>query len=243
MSECAIDEMVESRFWFVGITGTVFAVFGVISNALLAVFFLSRRSYRNSPFFFLGFVAFYDTLLDFTYIVLLVIGNLSDNVPMSGLFNIISIFLPFITLVFLNSGIVMMLRKQHIQGLYSYKNWEVLWTHFKLHFGLDQISLHSINIELLRIKQSLDFLHTEHGLLYRTATDIASVLTVVGNAIRCPAHLISNKDLRHHFSMMLFGENNKVDFILGTMSNAAILSLENLWITVSYIWRMRLIRY
>lgn len=72
MSECAIDEMLESRFWFVGITGTVLAIFGVISNALLAVLFLSRRSYRNSPFFFLGFVAFYDTLLDFTYIVLLV---------------------------------------------------------------------------------------------------------------------------------------------------------------------------
>uniref|UniRef100_A0A0M3I627 G_PROTEIN_RECEP_F1_2 domain-containing protein n=1 Tax=Ascaris lumbricoides TaxID=6252 RepID=A0A0M3I627_ASCLU len=327
MSECAIDEMLESRFWFVGITGTVLAIFGVISNALLAVLFLSRRSYRNSPFFFLGFVAFYDTLLDFTYIVLLPVptmaeyydnlpvynfwlhyvkpaylfgqiskissvlclivasferyfitrhwtftgfeqrtrwlfllfvvlfaislklvtftdivilklpmcdrfrrykvGNLSDNVLMSGLFNIISIFLPFITLVFLNSGIVMMLRKQHIQQLRS------LIT--ELTVGPDIMKLRRNNIRsatitliviitaylisnLLNMMITLfeflwpDFLHTEHRLLYRIVTDIASVLTVVGNAIRCPAHLISNKNIRHHFSMMLFGENNKVGF-------------------------------
>lgn len=61
------------RFWTIGVAGTVIALFGVICNAMLTIIFLTRRMYRHSPFFFLGFVAFYDTLLDFNYIILLVI--------------------------------------------------------------------------------------------------------------------------------------------------------------------------
>ncbi|VDD93261.1 unnamed protein product [Enterobius vermicularis] len=61
------NECYTERFWLIGITGSLLAIFGVISNALLTIVFLSNLSYRRSPFFFLGFVALYDTLLDFTY--------------------------------------------------------------------------------------------------------------------------------------------------------------------------------
>uniref|UniRef100_A0A1I7X893 Uncharacterized protein n=1 Tax=Heterorhabditis bacteriophora TaxID=37862 RepID=A0A1I7X893_HETBA len=38
------------------------------------------------------------------------------------------------------------------------------------------------------------------------ATDVASVLTVIGNAIRCPAHFLSNSEIRQQFSSMFFGQ-------------------------------------
>ncbi|VDK57660.1 unnamed protein product [Anisakis simplex] len=375
MCDNATEKLIVSRLWLVGIIGTSLAMFGVISNALLAVLFLSHLNYRNSPFFFLGFVAFYDTLLDFTYIILLPIptiaeylddlpmyhfwleyvrpgyflgqiskissvlclivasferyfitkhwtftgfeqrtrwlilifvvllaisvklttftmsafrdeyisssanriilmftvrsalssfyaeihqggcaaalrrcflkditivkmpmcdrfrkykvGNLSDDVLMSGIFNIVTIFLPFITLVFLNGGIVMMLNKQHIQELRS------LIT--ELAMGPDIMRMRRRTIRtatntliviisaylisnLLNMMITLceflrpDFLHRDHRQLYRITSDMASVLTVLGNLIRCPAHLISSKELREQFKLMLFGEN-KVGYL------------------------------
>ena len=73
------------RYLLRGVVGTGFALFGLSANVLLAVLFLTRAHYRyslpasfppllsrHSPFFFLGFVAFFDILLDATYIVLLV---------------------------------------------------------------------------------------------------------------------------------------------------------------------------
>ncbi|VDM47280.1 unnamed protein product [Toxocara canis] len=157
------------------------------------------------------------------------VGSLSDNTLLSGLLNIISIFVPFITLISLNGAIVLMLRRQHIQQLRS------LIT--ELTMGPDIMKLRRRNIRsatntliviitaylisnLLNMMITLfeffwpDFLHTEHRQLYRIVTDTASVLTVVGNAIRCPAHLVSNKDIRQHFGLMLFGESNKVSVLL-----------------------------
>lgn len=72
------------------------------------------------------------------------VGNLSDNVLMSGLFNIISIFLPFITLVFLNSGIVMMLRKQHIQV--TFYDHIVIFLNFQLYNSIDELICTKFNI-------------------------------------------------------------------------------------------------
>lgn len=42
------------------------------------------------------------------------------------------------------------------------------------------------------------------------AADISSVLTVVGNAIRFPAHMISNKDLRQYISRTFCKGTKKV---------------------------------
>uniref|UniRef100_A0AC35G771 G-protein coupled receptors family 1 profile domain-containing protein n=1 Tax=Panagrolaimus sp. PS1159 TaxID=55785 RepID=A0AC35G771_9BILA len=62
-----------TRFTLVAACGGAIALFGVIANAALAKLFVSKSNYRHSPFFFLGFVAIFDTLLDITYILLLVI--------------------------------------------------------------------------------------------------------------------------------------------------------------------------
>ncbi|VDL76088.1 unnamed protein product [Nippostrongylus brasiliensis] len=54
-----------------GVVGSGLALFGVLANGLLAVLFLTRSNYRHSPFFFLGFVALFDTLFDSTFILLM----------------------------------------------------------------------------------------------------------------------------------------------------------------------------
>lgn len=66
------ESLLETRFILVTLCGGSVAIFGVIANALLAKLFLTSTNYRHSPNFFLGFVAFFDTLLDVTYILLLV---------------------------------------------------------------------------------------------------------------------------------------------------------------------------
>lgn len=54
-----------------------------------------------------------------------------------------------------------------------------------------------------------DYLHVYHPDLNRLATDSAALLTVVGNAIRCPAHIFSNSEIRTQFRIMLCGEREK----------------------------------
>uniref|UniRef100_A0A1I7X862 G_PROTEIN_RECEP_F1_2 domain-containing protein n=1 Tax=Heterorhabditis bacteriophora TaxID=37862 RepID=A0A1I7X862_HETBA len=47
------------------------------------------------------------------------VGTRSENEYHLGLVNTVAIFLPFFTLIFLNGGIVIMLRKQNVQQLRS----------------------------------------------------------------------------------------------------------------------------
>uniref|UniRef100_A0A7E4VY58 G_PROTEIN_RECEP_F1_2 domain-containing protein n=1 Tax=Panagrellus redivivus TaxID=6233 RepID=A0A7E4VY58_PANRE len=298
------------RFILVAVCGGVVAVFGLVANAILAKLFVTRSNYRHSPFFFLGFVAAFDTLLDLTYIVLLVIpitaeyyqwpevygvwihyarviyiagqifkiasvfclivasferylmtkhwtftgfeyrsrwillvcvifsaifvklftvmeiviitnedcdhfrrravGRLSQS-WLGGFLNMLTIFLPFVTLIFLNGGIVLMLRQQNIQQLRS------LIT--ELTMGHDVMKLRRRNlraatntliviISAYLISNLLNLFlsvieYVQPGLLqeqypgeYKIAADLASLLTVIGNALRCPAHVCSNKDIR-----------------------------------------------
>ena len=51
-----------------------------------------------------------------------------------------------------------------------------------------------------------DILHQDHPDLHRLALDIASLLTVIGNVIRFPAHFCSNSDIRQQFKRMLCGD-------------------------------------
>ncbi|KAI3411965.1 ATPase AAA domain-containing protein 5 [Globodera pallida] len=60
------------RFWLVVVAGGTASTFGILANALLTRLFLTRPAFRHSSFFFLGFVALFDTLLDSVYILLLV---------------------------------------------------------------------------------------------------------------------------------------------------------------------------
>lgn len=81
---CSEENMLlTERFWLLGVLGTILAMFGVVANALLTILFLSQLAYRHSPFFFLGFVAFYDTLLDFTYLLLLVSRHCFSNADLT----------------------------------------------------------------------------------------------------------------------------------------------------------------
>lgn len=71
---CNVPEkaLVSARFWLVAAIGGSVALFGVVANGMLAKLFVTNSHYRHSPFFFLGFVAVFDTLLDLVYILLLV---------------------------------------------------------------------------------------------------------------------------------------------------------------------------
>ncbi|KAK6038637.1 hypothetical protein COOONC_23858 [Cooperia oncophora] len=138
-----------------------------------------------------------------------------------SLFNTVAIFVPFFTLIFLNGGIVMMLRKQNVQQLRS------LIT--ELTMGHDVMKIRRRNLRtatntliviisaylisnLLNVYLTIteyfnaDFLHVHHPDFFRLAADFASVLTVIGNAIRCPAHFLSSSEIRQQFSLMVFGE-------------------------------------
>ena len=54
------------------VSGGIVALFGILANGLLTRLFISSPNFRHSPFFFLGFVALFDTFLDAVYIFLLV---------------------------------------------------------------------------------------------------------------------------------------------------------------------------
>jgi hypothetical protein len=73
---CKVPEMQEFlmawRFAIVAIVGGFIALFGVVANAAVAKLCVTSTHYRHSPFFFLGFVAVFDSLLDLVYILLLV---------------------------------------------------------------------------------------------------------------------------------------------------------------------------
>uniref|UniRef100_A0AC35G729 G-protein coupled receptors family 1 profile domain-containing protein n=1 Tax=Panagrolaimus sp. PS1159 TaxID=55785 RepID=A0AC35G729_9BILA len=301
-----------TRFTLVAACGGAIALFGVIANAALAKLFVSKSNYRHSPFFFLGFVAIFDTLLDITYILLLAlpiaseyfrwpeiysfwihnarsfyiigqifkissvfcliaasferylmtkhwtftgfeyrsrwillvcviffaifvklftameiviitrpecdvyfqryaVGQLNNRSWLSGFLNMLTICIPFVTLIFLNGGIVWMLRQQNIQQLRS------LIT--ELTMGHDVMKIRRRNLRcatntliviitaylisnLLNLFLSLveylkpGLLQHQYPYAYRLSADLASLFTVVGNALRCPAHVCSNKDIR-----------------------------------------------
>ncbi|CAJ0570133.1 unnamed protein product, partial [Mesorhabditis spiculigera] len=322
------------RFWLIGVCGCALALFGLMANAMLAALFLTRSHYRHSPFFFLGFVAFFDTLLDATYVILLAvpveaqyyqnlglyllwlqympviyvlgqifkvssvlclvvasierycltkhwtftgfesrtrwivlaialisavslkvitsqveiqeyihctgferyqIGTFRSGAVM-GVVNGLVLAVPFLTLVFLNGGIVLMLRKQNVQQLRS------LIT--QLTMGSDVMKIRRKNIRaathtlLVIISAYLlsnflnlcltvveyidpDFLHIQHPLIYQLAADSSSLLTVVGNAIRFPAHFLSNKEIRQQFALMIFGEPREKAYQEYTVKEAA----------------------
>uniref|UniRef100_A0A0K0DKA1 G_PROTEIN_RECEP_F1_2 domain-containing protein n=1 Tax=Angiostrongylus cantonensis TaxID=6313 RepID=A0A0K0DKA1_ANGCA len=138
-----------------------------------------------------------------------------------GIFNTAAIFVPFFTLIFLNGGIVLMLRKQNVEQLRS------LIT--ELTMGHDVMKIRRRNLRsatntliviisaylisnLLNVYLTLteyinaDFLHVQHPDFFLLAADFASVLTVFGNAIRCPAHFLSSSEIRQQF-LLLFCED------------------------------------
>lgn len=48
----------------------------------------------------------------------------------------------------------------------------------------------------MHIVYFIGLLQTQYPYEYRISADIASFLTVIGNALRCPAHIYSSKDIR-----------------------------------------------
>ncbi|CAI5449519.1 unnamed protein product [Caenorhabditis angaria] len=337
--------LIEERFYVIGVFGTVIAIFGLIANGFLATLFLTRSIYRNSPFFFLGFVALFDTLVDAFFILLLplevssvyydesgvykfwlehvryvylfaqivkiasvfslimasieryfmtkhwtfvgfemrtrwivlfllicasiFIKYMSEEVIVvshencdgysrsairikrkdienMGLLHSLTIFLPFFTLIFLNGGIVLMLRKRNVQQLRS------LIAELTLGHDLSKIrrkNLRSATRTLLVIISAYlisnllsliiiiteyvdhDFLHKNHPDLNRIALDSAALLTVVGNAIRCPAHIYSNSEIRTQFRILICGEERKKEIKRSSSQER----LDNPWMTLMWV--------
>ncbi|KHJ96189.1 hypothetical protein OESDEN_03862 [Oesophagostomum dentatum] len=165
------------------------------------------------------------------------------------LFNTAAIFVPFFTLIFLNGGIVMMLRKQNVQQLRS------LIT--ELTMGTDVMKIRRRNLRsatntliviisaylisnLLNVSLTIteyfneDFLHIQHPDFFRLAADFASVLAVMGNDIRCPAHFLSNSEIRQQFALMFFGdvEDKKLTKKISEEPRRRSERLENPWISL-----------
>lgn len=307
------EELLKIRFWLVVVSGGLFAAFGILANGLLTRLFLSSPNFRHSPFFFLGFVALFDTLVDSVYIFLLIPPVLSEYLQLvrfyllwlryvkwlymlGQIFKLASVFclivasferylitshwtfsgfekrtrllllalvlslavairfgtsidvvvvlfdarhsdpfrrykasqlprrewlpnflslmtviIPFGILMFLNGGIVLMLRQQNVQQLRS------LIT--ELTMGYDFMKVRRRNIRsatntllviitaylvsnLLNLFLSVcaflmpGFLQQNYPHHYLLSSDCASVLTVIGNALRPPAHFCTNEEVR-----------------------------------------------
>jgi hypothetical protein len=79
---CDLDDPQSSflRFWLFAVFGGWTSFFGMVANGLLSWIFIMNFNYRHSPFFFMGFVALFDSLLDFMYLLTMV--SFSTNVLM-----------------------------------------------------------------------------------------------------------------------------------------------------------------
>ncbi|CAJ0933108.1 unnamed protein product, partial [Mesorhabditis belari] len=346
---CAIGEisspLLPLRFWLIGVSGCIVSLFGLMANGLLATLFLTRTHYRHSPFFFLGFVALFDTLLDATYILLLAvpieaqyyknfglylmwinympflyllgqifkvasvfclivasierycltkhwtftgfesktrwivlvaalilavslkfitsrvevqehihctgferfqIGTIRSSTFM-GIINALVLAVPFLTLVFLNGGIVLMLRRQNVQQLRSLITQLTMGndvmkirrrniraaTHTLLVIISAYLLSNFLNLTLTIVEYlDADFLHRDHPIFYQLAADSSSLLTVVGNAIRCPAHFLSNKEIRQQFSLMFFGEPSEKEYTVKDAARRRSSVQESPWISL-----------
>jgi hypothetical protein len=71
---CELDDPQANliRFWLFAVFGGFTSLFGMIANGLLSWIFIVNFNYRHSPFFFMGFVALFDSLLDFMFILTMV---------------------------------------------------------------------------------------------------------------------------------------------------------------------------
>uniref|UniRef100_A0A915DIX0 G protein-coupled receptor n=1 Tax=Ditylenchus dipsaci TaxID=166011 RepID=A0A915DIX0_9BILA len=301
------DALVNLRFWLVAVVGGSVAVFGMVANGLLARLFVSRLNFRHSPFFFLGFVALFDTLLDLIYLLLLTppilgehfnwvhlylywlpqarwlylfgqifkisscfclivasferymmtrhwtfsgfdyrtrwfilgcaifgaifvklftavdvvvvfnrncsrifqrytIGQAGHKEWLASFINLLTVIIPFGTLVFLNGGIVLMLRHQNVQVAFELNRF---WLY--MHLGVyDTIFFNT------RMPDLMEYLYP--GLLqrtypyqYRICSDCASLMTVLGNALRFPAHICSNKEISEQLQLMLCASDKEIE--------------------------------
>nr|CAD2180404.1 unnamed protein product [Meloidogyne enterolobii] len=159
-------------------------------------------------------------------------GQVSRRDWLPNFLSLLTVIIPFATLVFLNGGIVLMLRQQNVQQLRS------LIT--ELTMGHDFMKVRRRNIRaatntllfiisaylisnLLNLFLSI-LVFLQPGLLqrtyphqYRLISDFASVLTVIGNALRFPAHFFSNGEVREQL-LSIFYTSEKI-----SSSNASIL--------------------
>uniref|UniRef100_A0A1I7X7R2 G_PROTEIN_RECEP_F1_2 domain-containing protein n=1 Tax=Heterorhabditis bacteriophora TaxID=37862 RepID=A0A1I7X7R2_HETBA len=94
----AEDRLMVERYYLLGVFGSALALFGLLANGLLATLFLTRAHYRHSPFFFLGFVALFDTLLDATFILILSVPVSAEYFDTYGLFLICLNYMPILYL-------------------------------------------------------------------------------------------------------------------------------------------------
>ncbi|CAD6191975.1 unnamed protein product [Caenorhabditis auriculariae] len=167
-----------------------------------------------------------------------------------GFVHLLAISLPFFTLIFLNGGIVYMLRKQNVQQLRS------LITELTLGHDLSKIRRknlrsatrtliviisaylisNSLNMLLIIVEYiDADFLLVRHPDLHRLAVDSAALLTVVANAIRCPTHVLSNSEIRHQFKTLFCGENEKKDAMRQEQKKQTQERLDNPWMSLMWV--------
>ncbi|PAV62070.1 hypothetical protein WR25_11526 [Diploscapter pachys] len=170
---------------------------------------------------------------------------ISSGHDLLGLVHTLAISVPFFTLILLNGGIVLMLKKQNqLRSLIT-----------ELTLGHDVMKMRKKNIRqatqtliviitaylisnLLTLCLILieyidrDILHQDHPDLHRLALDIASLLTVIGNVIRFPAHFCSNSDIRQQFKQMLCGDKRDMKSLPSNRMRRMSEKCDNQWVTL-----------
>uniref|UniRef100_A0A1I8AYQ2 G_PROTEIN_RECEP_F1_2 domain-containing protein n=1 Tax=Meloidogyne hapla TaxID=6305 RepID=A0A1I8AYQ2_MELHA len=144
-------------------------------------------------------------------------GQVSRRDWLPNFLSLLTVIIPFGTLVFFNGGIVLMLRQQNVQQLRS------LIT--ELTMGHDFMKVRRRNIRaatntlLFIISAYLisNLLNLFLSFLVFLQPDFASVLTVIGNALRFPAHFFSNGEVREQL-LSIFYTSEKI-----SSSNASVL--------------------
>nr|CAD2177017.1 unnamed protein product [Meloidogyne enterolobii] len=151
-------------------------------------------------------------------------GQVSRRDWLPNFLSLLTVIIPFATLVFLNGGIVLMLRQQNVQQLRS------LIT--ELTMGHDFMKVRRRNIRaatntLLFIISAylisnllnlfLSILVFFSLVFFKELILINIVLTVIGNALRFPAHFFSNGEVREQL-LSIFYTSEKI-----SSSNASIL--------------------
>jgi hypothetical protein len=142
------------------------------------------------------------------------------NDDLRSLFDMITVSLPFITLILLNMGIIFMIRKQNVQQL------RTLITQLTLGKDLSKvrkqnlkaatntllfiITIYLLSNVLTLFLTFLEFLYpgyyeTHYPGTCRFLSDVSHLLAVFGNALRPLAHLYTNKELRHQMRELIFG--------------------------------------
>ncbi|KAK0395105.1 hypothetical protein QR680_001120 [Steinernema hermaphroditum] len=230
--QCEVPVSIDRRWYLVAVAGTSLSLVSLVCNILIARVLLTRS---HSHFFFLGLLAVSDSFLSFCY------GPLAKNANCTGLTeyepvltplvdtwiygtlfrfyvrNIVTVFIPFVLLAFLNVRIVYTLRiQQRTAAMFRFGHSDhkkkvrsattllvlIVCSYLMANFvnvvvtAWEYIDIHSTQTE-------------EYYDVYEFLTDLVSVLYIFVCATRLVVYLVCNMELREAFRESLYRADKK----------------------------------